>query len=81
VALDLTEVRLPAENVDLGYETDWRRIVKLDRLDRPGLSELEFFGLFAKCDVCNLVMARQVFSCHCCILQTEDSLELTDVEE
>ena len=81
MAIDLTDVPHPAENVDLGYETDWRRIVKLDRLDRPGLSELEFFGLFAKCDVCKLVMARQVFSCHYCVLQTEDGLELTDVEE
>lgn len=79
--IDLTDVPLPAEDVDLGYETDWRKIVKLDRLDRPGLSELEFFGLFAKCDVCNLVMARQVFSCHYCELQMEDDLELTDVEE
>ena len=72
---------LPAENVDLGYETDWRKKVKLDCLDRPGLSELEFFGLFAKCSVCKLVMTRQVFSYHHCVLQTEDGLELTDVEE
>jgi hypothetical protein len=80
MAIDLTDVPI-VENVDLGYETDWRKIVKLDRLDRPGLSELEFFGLFAKCNVCKLVMARQVFSCHHCVLQTEDGLELTDVEE
>jgi hypothetical protein len=74
-------VPLPAGNVALGYETDWRRIVKLERLDRPGLSEREFFGLFAKCDACKLVMARQVFSFHYCILQTEDGWELTDVED
>jgi hypothetical protein len=80
MAIDLTDVPLP-ENVDLSYETDWRRIVKLDCMDRPGLSELEFFGLFTKCDVCNLVMAHQVFSCHNCVLQTEDSWELTDVKE
>lgn len=54
MAIDLTDETLPAENVNLGYETDWRKIVKLDRLDRPGLSELEFFGLFAKCDVCSV---------------------------
>ena len=81
MAIDLTDVPLPAENLDLGYETDWRKIVKLDCMDRPGLSELEFFGLFAKCDVCKLVMARLAFSSHDCVLQTEDSLELTDVEE
>lgn len=80
VAIDLT-APLPAGNVALGYETNWRKIVKLDRMDRPGLSEREFFGLFAKCDACKLVMAREVFSHHYCILQTEDGWELTDVEE
>jgi hypothetical protein len=81
MAIDFTDVPLPAENLDLGYETDWRKIVKLDCMDRPGLSELEFFGLFTKCDVCKLVMARLAFSSHNCVLQTEDGLELTDVEE
>jgi hypothetical protein len=81
MAIDLTDVPLPAENVDLGYETDWRKIVKLDRLNQPGLSEHKFFGLFAKCSVCNLVMARLAFSAHYCALETEDDLELTDVEE
>lgn len=81
MAIGLTDVPPPAENVDLGYETDWRRMVKLECLDRPGLSEREFFELFAKCDVCKLVMARLVFSNHHCVLQTEDGLELTDVED
>jgi hypothetical protein len=76
MAIGFTDV--PSENVDFGYETDWRRILKLECLDRPGLSEFEFFGLFAKCSVCQLIMARQVFSFHYC---TEDCLELTDVEE
>jgi len=78
---DLTDAPPPSENVDFGYETDWRRQLKLDCLDRPGLSESEFFGLFAKCSVCRLVMACQVFSFHYCELQTEDGLELTDIEE
>jgi hypothetical protein len=80
-AADLTDESLPPEKVDGGYETDWQRIVKLDCMDRPGLSELEFFGLFAKCDVCKLVTACQVFFCHRCVLQTEDGGELTDAEE
>ena len=80
-AVDLTDELLLPESMDLGYETDWRRIVKLDCMDRPGLSEREFFGLFAKCDVCKLVTARQAFLCHRCVLQTEDCWELTDVEE
>jgi hypothetical protein len=81
MAIDLTDVPLPAENVDLGYITDWRKILKLDCMDRPSLSEIEFFGLFAKCDVCKCVMACQAFSYHYCVLQTEEGLELTDVEE
>ena len=81
MAIDLTNAPLPAENADLGYETDWRRIVKLDCLDRPGLSEREFFGLFVKCSVCKLVIARNIFSCHHCVLQMEEGLELTDVED
>jgi len=56
MAIDLIDVPLPAENVDLGYKTDWQKIVKLDCLDRPGLRKLKFFGLFAKCNVCKLVI-------------------------
>ena len=67
--------------VDLGYETDWRRFNKLDSLQRPGLSEREFYGLFAKCDACNLVMTRLVFPNHCCRPLGEDGEELTDVDE
>ena len=67
--------------VDLGYETDWRRFNKLDTLQRPGVSEKEFYGLFAKCDACNLVMARLVFPDHCCRPLGEDGAELTDVDE
>jgi hypothetical protein len=63
------------------YETDWRKIVKLDRLEQPGLSEKEFVGLFAKCEVCGLIVARLVFHRHHCKLLGEDGLELTDCEE
>ena len=65
----------------LGYETDWRRFNKLDTLERPGISEREFFGLFAKCDACNLVMTRLAFPDHCCRPLGEDGVELTDVDE
>jgi hypothetical protein len=67
--------------VDVLYETDWRKIVRLDRLERPGLTEKEFFGLFVKCDACGLVMARLVFRHHHCKPLGEDGLELTDCEE
>lgn len=69
------------QGVDLGYETDWRRFNKLDRLERPGVSERDFYGLFAKCDACSLVMTRQVFPNHCCRPLGEDGLELTDVDD
>ena len=68
-------------HVDLGYETDWRRFNKLDRLERPGVGEREFYGLFAKCDACNLVMTRLVFPDHCCRPVGDDGVELTDVDE
>lgn len=67
--------------VDLGYETDWRRFNKLDTMERPGVSEREFYGLFAKCDACNLVMTRIAFPDHCCRPLGEDGAELTDVDE
>jgi hypothetical protein len=46
LAVDLTEVPLSAEHMDLGYETDWHKFSKLESMDRPGLTEVEFFGLF-----------------------------------
>ena len=82
IATDLNELPpLGTTAVDVQYETDWRKIVRLDRLERPGLSEKEFFGLFAKCDACELVMARLVFHHHHCEPLGEDGLELTDCEE
>ena len=76
----LDDARVGVGRVDLGYETDWRRFNKLDHLERPGLTELEFFGLFAKCEACGLVMTREVFSVHYCRRLGEDGLELTDQE-
>ena len=67
--------------IDWHYETDWQKIVRLNCLEWPGLSEKEFFGLFAKCEVCGLVVARQVFHYHYCRLVGEDGLKLTDREE
>ena len=53
-------------DIDLQHETDWRKIVKLNSLERPGLSEKDLFSLFAKCDTCWLIMARLVFDYHKC---------------
>lgn len=51
MALDFNDDPLPIGNVDSGYVTNWRKIVKVDSMDRTGLSELEFSGLIVKCDV------------------------------
>ena len=67
--------------MDLQHETDWRKIVRLDCLERPGLSERDFFGLFAKCDACRQVVAHIVFDYHECRPLGVDGLELTDREE
>jgi hypothetical protein len=67
--------------VDMQHETDWRKIVKLDCLERPGLSERDFYGLFAKCDACWQVIARRLFDHHECRPLGVDGLELTDCEE
>ena len=76
----IDDVRVRAGGIDLGYETDWQRFNKLDCLEWPGLTEVEFFGLFTKCEVCKLVMMREVFPMHYCRQLGEDGLELTDWE-
>lgn len=82
--IDLTEVPHSTEYVGRGYETDWRKFSKLESMDRPGLTEVEFFGLFAKCEQCLLVTTRQAFRSHHCSLpredESEDDSELTDCE-
>lgn len=67
--------------MDLSYKTDWRKVVKLDCLDRPGLKEVEFLDLFVQCDVCKLITTRQVFEYHYCVRIGRDGLELTDEED
>ena len=79
-ASPLDNVRVGARGIYMGHETDWRRFNKLDRLERLGLTEVEFFGLFTKCEMCGLVMTCQVFPVHYCRRLGEDGLELTDQE-
>ena len=47
-------------------------------MDRPGLKEAEFFGLFMKCDACTLIMMRLMFPNHHCSPHEVDDSELTD---
>jgi hypothetical protein len=57
---------------------DWRRIKRLDRKKKPGLSEAELLTLIAKCGCCNLVMARNVFEFHHCDDSDGDTTECED---
>jgi len=65
---------------DLSCRTDWRKIVKLDCMDRPGLTEDEFWGLFVKCDACALITTHLMFRSHHCNPHMTDELDLTDRE-
>ena len=67
---------------DLGHQTNWRKFVKLDAMDRAGLTEVDFFGLFVKCGGCKLIMTHQVFVAlkHHCVPKVLDSFELHDME-
>ena len=49
------------------------RLIRLDSIVRPGLSEVEFNRIFAKCH-CGLVMTRRVFEGHICM---SDIIDLT----
>ena len=80
LVVDLADVAKPPKNVDLGYQTNWHRFSKLESMDRPRLTEVEFFSLFVKCDACMLITMRQVFSNHHCSPRAEGDLELTDQE-
>jgi hypothetical protein len=74
---DLMAVEGRNDGVRRRKQTDWRKFVKLDSMDRPGLREGEFFGLFVKCDACALITTHQMFTFHYCSPQTEDDSELT----
>jgi hypothetical protein len=57
--------------------------MKLDVMDRPGLTEANFFGLFVKCERCQLVMTHQVFVAlkHHCVPMVVDNIKLANMEE
>ena len=77
---DLNNMHDPTKDAGHSYRTDWRRFTKLESMDRPGLTEVEFFGLFVKCDICALITTHEVFTYHHCSPHAVDDLELTDQE-
>jgi hypothetical protein len=54
------------EGKDLSRQTDWQKFVKLNCMDRPGITEDEFCGLFIKCDTCELITTHLMFRNHHC---------------
>jgi hypothetical protein len=48
---------------------------------KPGLSEEEFYGLFAKCDICQAITTRDVFRYHLEACQKDTAAEDTVTEE
>ena len=54
------------------------QLLRLDAWARPGLSELEFTKLFAKC-YCRLVMTRRVFKDHTCFALARRSPAVIDL--
>jgi hypothetical protein len=44
--------------------TKWTKFSKLDQMQKPGLSEADFRGLFVKCDNCQRITTREVFKYH-----------------
>ena len=75
-----TDLTSMSEGVDHSYQTDWHRFTKLEAMDWPGLTEVEFIGLFVKCDRCKLITTHPVFMHHHCSPPVEDDAELTDGE-
>lgn len=66
------------EHVNLGQRTHWPKFDNLDRMVDPGLTEVEFLGLFVKCDACGLITTNLAFSKHACTAHMVDGLDLTD---
>ena len=64
LGIDLRDPPIPAR-------TDWRKFNKLDRLDRPRLTEKEFLGLFVRCDACELITSHLVFDQHQCVARKQ----------
>jgi hypothetical protein len=54
---------------------------KIGRMRKPGLSEGEFYGLFAKCDIFQAITTRDVFRYHLEACPKETAAEDTVTEE
>ena len=53
----------------------------IGRMRNPGLSEADFLGLFARCDICQAITTRDVFRYHLEVCKGDVSAEDTELEE
>jgi hypothetical protein len=53
----------------------------IGRMRSPGLSEADFLGLFARCDICQAITTRDVFRYHLEVCEGDVSAEDTEIEE
>jgi hypothetical protein len=74
--LDLTD----PDSIIIPKQTKWKKFDKIGRMRKPGLSEEEFSGLFAKCDICQTITTRDVFRYHLEACQG-DAVEDTEIED
>lgn len=70
-----------ADSIIIPKETKWKKIDKIGRMRSPGLSEADFLGLFARCDICQAITTRDVFRYHLEVCEGDVSAEDTEIEE
>jgi hypothetical protein len=75
--LDLTDL----DSIIIPRQTKWKKFDKIGRMRKPGLSEEEFMGLFAKCDICQAITTQDVFRYHLEVCQGGAAAEDTETEE
>ena len=69
-----------ARVIQVPKETKWNKFDKIGRMRSPGLSEAEFLGLFAKCDICQAITTRDVFRYHLEVCEG-DSRDVVSAED
>jgi len=79
--LDLTLTDPDSITISGLRQTKWKKFDKIGRMRKPGLSEEEFYGLFAKCDICQAITTRDVFRYHLEACQKDTAAEDTVTED
>ena len=75
--LDLTDF----DSIIIPRQTKWRKFDKIGHMRKPGLLKEEFWGLFAKCDICQAIMTQDVFRYHLEACQGDAAAKDTVTEE